>query len=239
MSITKNIRYIKSVEEHFYSFYKDVDAAHGLPHVRAVKKLALEMNSNLDLGLPFEEIVIASIGHDIFSFKHRTSHHTAAGDYIEIDESPIYDNIDDRTNIVNAIKEHRGSYTGSYSSPLSELISSADRGAPNLRNIIKRIHQCSNDPRLTMRNILAEAGTNIMFSDKAGDNLKDKSDALRITHGEIVYKTFIHLVEKYSIYGYARHPKIYTEYFKDELCDMYDEINKIIATPTLLEKYTS
>lgn len=238
MSVVRDIKFIDEVKEHFSKFYENVDVAHGIPHVKEVMRLALSMNDLLDLKLPFKEIVIASISHDIFSFSKRDTHHIDAGDYIQTDVSTIYDDIEDRTNIVNAVKEHRGSYTGEYSSLLSELISSADRGTPRLRNIIKRIHQCSNDPRLTMRNNLATNGVNIVFSDKPGDNLKDKSDALRITYGEIVYKTFIHLVEKYSIYGYARYPNIYRTYFKDELCDMYDEINHIIKTPGRIEKYT-
>ena len=40
--------------------------------------------------------------------------------------------------IAAAIREHRGSYKGEYTSPLSELVSSADRGAPDIGKKIMR-----------------------------------------------------------------------------------------------------
>lgn len=44
-------------------------------------------------------------------------------------------------NIAAAIAEHRGSYKGLYTSKLSDLVSSADRGAPDLGAKIRRSYQ--------------------------------------------------------------------------------------------------
>lgn len=41
-------------------------------------------------------------------------------------------------NIANAINEHRASYKGEFTSPISDLVSSADRTAPDIKKLINR-----------------------------------------------------------------------------------------------------
>ena len=55
------------VINHFQKFYENVDLAHGLPHVKAVTNLALDINKKCNLNLSEYDIVIAGISHNILS----------------------------------------------------------------------------------------------------------------------------------------------------------------------------
>jgi len=68
-------RYLKLVLNKFAKFYKYVDRSHGLPHVTNVMKLALDMNEKLNLNVPYYDIVLAAIAHDIGNDIDRDHHH--------------------------------------------------------------------------------------------------------------------------------------------------------------------
>ncbi len=227
--------YKKLVIEHFKEFYKDVDEAHGLTHVTAVTNLALDFNSKLKLGLSEYDIVVAGISHDIFSYTHRDEHHTKAKDYILQDTGEIYAMVDNKTQIAYAVGEHRGSFKGEYTSKLSELISAADRGLPNLTGIIKRIYQCAVNPNLVFS--VDQFGIpDITLSNRI--TLLETHDKL-LSEGvdPVLVKTFVHLYEKYSINGYGRYNSVYKNVYKEELCNMWEEIEKISVNPKLILGY--
>ena len=50
-------------------------------------------------------------------------------------------------------------------------------------------------------------------------------------------KTFAHLIEKYSVYGYARYGRLYSAMYKEALSDMWIEIENIINKPEKLLQY--
>ena len=115
------------------SFYNNSEG-HGIKHVTDVMYRALHYNEILNLKLNKREIILASLLHDMYSESNRKTHHILGHDYVMYSLHEVFDGID-KERVAKAILEHRASYTGEYSSLLSELISSADRGEPNLMKV--------------------------------------------------------------------------------------------------------
>lgn len=122
-------------------FYISNDDAHGIEHADEVCDLMLKMNKELSLNLDKTIIILAAYIHDIYSDDEgRAIHHQLANSYVLGIKDKIlnYLSRDSKVTIANAVKEHRASYKGEFSSVLSELLSSADRGYPNFQNIYNR-----------------------------------------------------------------------------------------------------
>lgn len=181
------------------AFYKK-DSSHGWSHVEDVAKNALEINRKMILNLNEEHLVLAALFHDIYSDTDRENHHTLAAEwFVEfmIIEQGKYNTID-ILEMSLAIKEHRASYNGEYSSLLSEVLAAADRGAPDLNSLIGRSSK-----------YYLEKGPN--------RDLK--------TVAEDVYK---HMLEKYSRTGYMKYNAIYSLFYGEEIYNMYlaiDDLN--------------
>jgi len=223
------------VIEHFKPFYEKVDVAHGLDHVIEVMNTALAINHKLRLGISKHDIIVASIAHDIFSYTDRNEHHKKAQEYILSDVSTIYDYVSDRESIAYAVGQHRASYKGEYNNKLSELISAADRGAPNIEKIIKRIYQCAIDPNLVF-SIDVKGIPELVLP--TGESLSDTYQLLIDTSFTIAEaKTFVHLYEKYSVSGYARYNTVYNKYYNNEMLDFFITIENIAKEPELLRNY--
>ena len=200
--------FIKEVITHFEPWYKDVDKGHGLKHVSEVMYLALDINKKLQLTARNDIIVIAAIAHDMFSFTDRELHHEKAAEYILTTEDTFITNYpyEDRLIISAAIREHRGSYKGKYTTIVSDIISAADRGKPNVKDIIKRIHNCSKDLRL-------QKGFKADF-------ILDKNS----TEEMFLERTLSHLQKKFGKNGYARYNYVYKLMFGYELENMQNII---------------
>ena len=97
----------------------------------------------------------------------------------------------------SAIKEHRASYKGEYSSLLSEVLAAADRGAPDLNSTIIR-------------------SSKYYLEREPNSDLK--------TIAENVYK---HLLEKFSRTGYMKYNAIYSSFYKKEINNMYVAIDNL------------
>lgn len=203
--------YKREVIQFFKPYYTGADAAHGLQHVVTVMRRALRMNRELLKQEDERHVIVAAIAHDMFSFNHREDHQQRASRFIiEKSTEPILKCFDLKAilRISAAINEHRASYLGEYSSQLSELISAADRDAPNLKKIIKRIHACSIDTRLTFNT----------------DDMELKQDGPEELFLE---RTLIHLKKKFGKSGYARYNTIYMEYYEEEHQALLEEIENI------------
>lgn len=227
--------YKQLVINHFQKFYENVDLAHGLSHVKAVTNLALDINKRCNLNLSEHDIVVAGISHDIFSYTYRDEHHTKAKEYILQDSGDIYKYVTNKKLIACAVGEHRGSYKGEFSSLLSEVISAADRGLPNLNSIIKRIHQCACDPSLIFT--IDKTGIPAMLLPNDITLVDMHNKLIEDRFSKEFAKTYVHLYEKYSISGYGRYNQVYKQAFSDELCNMWIEIEKIAMYPQKLLKY--
>ncbi|RLA81361.1 MAG: hypothetical protein DRG78_09345 [Epsilonproteobacteria bacterium] len=129
------------VRECYITFYETNDAAHQIDHADMVCDLMLEMKKSLKLNIADYLIYMAAYMHDMYSdLAGRKTHHQLAGTYILNTRDKCLDKLSnmDKVCVASAVMEHRGSYTGEFSYQLSELISSADRGYPDLELMIDR-----------------------------------------------------------------------------------------------------
>ena len=117
--------------------YYDAEGSHGWNHIQDVLGRA-KLMVNLDNRQLSDPEIAAVLFHDSsLRGGDRKTHHIDSSKIAEKELSALFDQ---RTlkRISKAIQQHRGSYKGKYYSKLSELVSSADRGAPRLEDIIKR-----------------------------------------------------------------------------------------------------
>lgn len=136
-----NVRFIKEA----LSFYYELNdsESHGYKHLDDVYELAMKIKNKLSLDIPDNLILITAYTHDMFSSINRDLHHVLGYKYI-LDTNVYFLNdlsISDRYLIAHAVKEHRASYKGVYTSVLSELISAADRGIPDIINTVYRSYK--------------------------------------------------------------------------------------------------
>lgn len=135
----------KEIREKVLVYYNQNTPGHRWHHAVDVTNIALAMNERLNLCIRKKDIVAAALLHDVMEFKGRKEHHKEAMAWLGIGDAENWFNdlcIDHKLSFVGillAVYEHRASYNGFYSSPLSELISSADRGAPDLERTVGRI----------------------------------------------------------------------------------------------------
>lgn len=249
--VTENADNLRQALECFGDFYEEDDVEHGIKHVLDVYKRAMNiviqqnyLNTSNFNNVNFKNIAFAAIGHDIFSRTDRDEHHTKAYDLIMRRSESICAafglNPTDVKIIAMACKEHRAKFKGTPYSPLSELISAADRDEPKLESLIKRIYGCAIDKDLLFD----------MEKGKPIPNIKVLIDAsLRNTEGvnfavgqklplpivvnylrlnnyrEELIKTYVHLIEKYSRHGYANLNEVYKEFYDSSLREFYKEID--------------
>lgn len=191
-----NTRFIKEALSFYYELNSD---SHGYKHLDEVYELAIKMNEKLDLKIPTKIIAIATYTHDMFSSINRKYHHELAYRYILDSNVYFLNNIEhnDRVLIAYAVREHRASYTGEYKSILSELLSAADRGIPDIKTTVYRSY---------------------LFTKE------NNPDAGELTIYSLVEK---HMKDKFSNKGYARYNNVYNSYFKDELIEYKDFFDTI------------
>ena len=195
----------KALLRNYREAFKDIleksynGLAHGMDHIEDVYKKAIYLNVKYNLNIPKDEILIASMFHDMFQNTDRDKHHILAHDWIMSSIHPMITLNDKKKQkrIALAIKEHRASYGDEYSSPLSELIATADRELPDIYKIISRSykHQLDKHP--------------------------DRP------HKEMVDNVIKHLVEKFGKEGYSKYTGMYTLEYGDQLFLLFDIIEKI------------
>lgn len=188
----------KEVRKTVFPYYKTNDKSHRINHADTVCELALKINASLDEPLKEELVILAAYYHDIHS-QDRANHHTMAAKHVlETDETCLSIlTEEERLQVSKAIAEHRASYKGTYSSLLSEVISSADRGKPGqARDYLKRSYDYA------------------------------KSE-LGLSEEEALHHSRIHIKEKFGSTGYAVFPAPYIAYFGDVLKEMQIEIDTL------------
>lgn len=128
-------------------YYLINDEAHQIDHVVAVCDRAIEINEHQNLGLDRRMIVIAALTHDLFT-RFRSNHHIMAYHFLETAREPwlVGFTNDEKQLMAFACLEHRASWKGDYTSLLSELIATADRGVPgNLDELVWRCYLYGRD----------------------------------------------------------------------------------------------
>lgn len=135
----------KEIREKVLSYYNQNTPGHRWHHAVDVMNIALKMNERLNLNIKKKDIVASALLHDVMESKGRKEHHKEAIAWLAIGDGEkwFYDLCIEHklsfSGVLLAVYEHRASYNGFHSIPLSELISSADRGAPDLERTINRI----------------------------------------------------------------------------------------------------
>lgn len=141
--------------------------------------------------------------------------------------------------ISHAVNEHRASYEGDFNSEFSELFSAADRDDLDLNVVINRIYKCAIDKT----NIFNCDLNNFSTLDIIIDGVEYKSNLIinNLKCDDIIIKTFYHLWEKFSRVGYMykniKSNGIYMSYYKNQIDDFHNEIDKIIKNPLKILDY--
>jgi hypothetical protein len=134
--------YKEYVREFYKVYYKDGDDAHLIDHADTVCDLALKINSNCDEKL----IILASYMHDMFNATNRSLHDKLAYEYVLKRDDHFLKELSDKEllMVAHATLEHRAKFKGKFYSKLSEIISAADRGLPDLNIIVIRSMKFNN-----------------------------------------------------------------------------------------------
>jgi len=194
---------IATVTELVYPHYAKNDPGHTIKHAEEVCQLAVELAQyaryarypNMDL------VVYAAYLHDVQVYVDRENHHTLAGSFVRSGACDhLFDNTTTRELVAAAVEEHRASYTGRFTSALSEIISSADRMHPSMTidDLYARI----------VRSIRHRYDTDEICAQKA----------------------LQHLINKFGRNGYVRYPQLYRDYFHKELEQRYLAIEQFLKT---------
>lgn len=178
--------------------YARNDRAHQIGHVASVGKLATTLNRDLGLGLDDRLLLIAAYMHDIFN-RCRDHHHDIAADYVLGMWKHIPGNltVEEARTVADAVREHRASYKGEFSSLYSEVISAADRGRPTTANV------------LLERSILYGI------------------DRLGLTQEAALCAAIQNTKEKYGTNGYVNYPPLYRRMFAFEIERLQKEVDAL------------
>ena len=124
------------VREYYSTFYENGDEAHLIGHADDVCTLALKINKEYDEKL----VILASYLHDMFNAQNRPIHNELAYAYVLKTKDKFLKQLNKKEleEVAYAVLEHRASFKGEFFSELSALISSADRGLPDLEFIVIR-----------------------------------------------------------------------------------------------------
>ncbi len=186
--------YVNEVVEYATPYYQNNDNGHQIDHAISVLDNALQFKRKLNLVIPDREIVAAAIMHDIQLYLGRTDHHYNGWLFVSKADYPGRTSFSTSAGerIELAVFQHRASYDGAFTSELSSLISSADRGIPStIKELLDRMLICKTD--------WARRHNKLLSSD------------------EIMVESVNHLKEKFGSCGYSRYPDIYRKMFNNQL----------------------
>jgi len=126
----------RDVREYYKPYYENSDEAHLIDHADAVCDLGLKINRECDEKL----VILAAYMHDMFNRENRPIHNELGYAYVLKAEDKFLKELstEELKQVAHAVLEHRASFKGEYYSSLSEVISSADRGVPDLDFIVIR-----------------------------------------------------------------------------------------------------
>ena len=98
--------------------------------------MALKINQSYDKKL----VILASYLHDLFNAKNRSIHNDLAYEYVLKAEDKFLKQLspEELKEVAYAVLQHRANFKGEFYSPLCEIISSADRGLPDLDKVVMR-----------------------------------------------------------------------------------------------------
>jgi len=149
----------QNVREFYKPFYANGDKAHLIDHANDVCELALEINKEFDKKL----VILASYIHDIFNATNRKMHNSLAYEYVIDRSDDFLKALSDRELelVAYAVLEHRASFKGEFFSKLSAIISSADRGRPDVpQTVIRSMRYNSANAQDVYEHMIDKYGSN-------------------------------------------------------------------------------
>ena len=147
------------VRVYYQPYYEKSDEAHLINHADDVCDLALKINRECDEKL----VILASYLHDMFNRDNRAKHNELAYEYVLTADDKFLKELsgEERKQVAHAVLEHRASFKGKFYSPLSAIISAADRGLPDLDFIVIRSMKFNNgNAQKVYEHISRKYGTN-------------------------------------------------------------------------------
>jgi len=184
------------VRDYYKHYYKNGDEAHLINHADDVCSLALEINKEEDDKL----VILASYLHDMFNADNRAIHNELAYEYVLEANDEFLQNLksEELKRVAHAVLEHRASFKGEYYSSLSEIISSADRGLPDLESVVVRSMRFNNgDAQDVYEHILDKYGTKgyakypKVYQEIFKEQLKEfqnEADKIRVEEIEMIWE---------------------------------------------------
>ena len=131
---------VNSVYDKVNIYYRINDGAHQIEHALDVLNNLLHINSLLKETDNIKLLIISAMYHDIYSNKiDRSKHHILASEYVLKDKyiNSILSKEDVKL-VSTMILEHRASFKGERSNMLSDMMSTADLGKPEIGPKINR-----------------------------------------------------------------------------------------------------
>lgn len=190
--------------------YKLNDSAHSVEHLEDVLSTAVTILERIAYKtISVEDRVsafVAILFHDVTATTDRDNHQNSGAEAFDrimntvvrqsrnrlVRDAAVAGRYNiDISKAKAAIREHRASYKGDFTSIVSEIVSGADRGIP----------------QPTEENVKHKIAKSYRYHI---EKLHESEDESRIN-------SLIHIKEKYGTKGYAKYPDIYEKAFKDEL----------------------
>lgn len=138
---------ITDISKHFDDTYADShylrnDAVHRQNHFVEVAQAGHAINEALGLQVPAHPIEIVAWVHDLYAFQRETHHLDSAAWVLDTQDVVISAlSWEEKQAVSRTCAEHRASYKGHYSSTLSELMASVDRGFASPGDVLTRAYQ--------------------------------------------------------------------------------------------------
>jgi hypothetical protein len=192
----------QEVVKKYSPMWEILDPAHRIDHFDSVFNTGVFLMSRFSLDIDPKEIFVVSYFHDLFTWS-RNNHHLLSEAFVRTTNCPLVKNMLPSEEAINrvalACREHRASWTGGYSGPLSMLMACADRGIPKTAQVL-----------------LDRA---VLYSIKHSP----EDTSLEEIHRSSVE----HIKEKYGRNGYAKIPDVHKKMFEKEYEILYQEIDKL------------
>lgn len=208
----KHKRLIHECTKRVKSNYLANDLAHQIGHAHQVARDGIHIAKELSAEHLIPSIIIAAYYHDIHRHKPEI-HHLLAHDEIFNDKRFIMGvsgvEEKDLKDIANACLEHRASWIGEYSSLLSEIIASADRGAPDKVTVDARVR----------RSYLYGRGV------------------FNLTHYDAQVHAITYVKDRFGSFGDAAYPTVYRQVYSGLLEIQATKIDALLITDCPWNKF--
>ena len=182
--------------------FRNVETSHDVRHGDEVFKNMLELReheffNNFDFNIV--GLAVMAYAHDMYADEDRANHHELAFKKILKRKPKFLKNLPGQVfkNVCLAIRQHRASIVNiNTENQYVNIMRLADKGKPNISNIIKRAY---------------------LYSKEKNKNASNKT---------CVRLTLMHLLEKYSQDGYAfKNDVIYSKIYKTDIEKVFKQID--------------